>query len=591
MKSFWKTVFAVMVGTILLNVIGFFLFCSFVGMMSSSSAEVTEVPANAILNVDMTNLIVAEQTMEADPISALQKGKMNDETSTVGILDAAKALEAAASDPKIKCVYLRPDAVAGIAHMEEFRNALALFRQSGKPVYAYIEHPTNGGYYLASVADRIYMSSYSGGMNGLVGLSGQLMYYKDLLDLLGVNMQLIRHGKYKSAGEPYIRSTASKENLEQNSVMINGIWNELVAKMVEKPGVSADRFNAMINNLELKSAKDFLALGLVDELVSYTDMKEKLCAMTGVEKYGDVKSISFADYVRLSVKEDFRVKDCIAVIYADGEIVDGSEPEQVAGKRFAEVVNKVREDESVKAVVLRVNSPGGSVVAASQIKDAVDALAAEKPVVASYGEYAASGGYWISACCEHIFSDATTLTGSIGVFGMIPEVGNAVKKWGHINVYAVNSNDHADMYRFMRPLSKEEVGFVQVDIENIYTQFTSIVAQGRNMSVEHVDELGQGRVWTGRDALANGLVDEIGGLVEALDYTATKAGLVDYRVVAYPKPLTMMEQIMASFEGKKDELLVEGLGVPASAVKAAKSLANMKEPAVYARLPYMMEVR
>lgn len=597
MKSFWKTVWAVIVGTVLLNLIGFFLMMSIVGAMSSSSSEVMEVPENAILNLDMSTLVIAEQTLEPDPLSTLSALGSKDakEVKTVGILNAVKALENAASDPKIKCVYIRPDMASGFAHLEEFRAALENFRTSGKPVYAYMEHPTNAGYYLASVADRIYISKYHGGMVNLVGLSGQMMYFKDLLDLAGVNIQLIRHGKYKSAGEPYIRSTASKENLEQQSVLINGIWKEMTDKMAMRAEMSPEAFNALIDDLKLTDAQAFKKYGLVDELVSYEGMKNKLCAMTGVDDYSKVKSISFADYARLSVKDNFRVKDCIAVIYADGEIVDGTGTEQVAGKRFADIIKDVCADESVKAVVLRVNSPGGSVVAASQIKDALDSLCAKKPVTASYGAYAASGGYWISAGCERIFSDASTLTGSIGVFGMIPEFSKAVKKWGHINVFTVNSNEHSDMYGLMRPLTKEELAYIQTDIEHIYTEFTTLVANGRDMSVERVDELGQGRVWTGRDALANGLVDEIGGLKEALDYTAAANGLTEYRVLGYPRPLTRMELLMASLEQSGEDLLVEGLdglGLPvADAVKAVRSMSGMTTPAVYARMPFLVNIR
>lgn len=593
MKNFWKTVLAVMLGTVLLNLAGLMFFISLAGALGSSSSSVTEVPADAILNVDMSKLVIAEQTQEVDPFSALASGNTAAmEIRTVGILDAVKALEAAADDPKIKCVYLRPDMAGGIAHLEEFRAALDNFRKSGKPVYAYIQSATNAGYYLATVADRIYMSSYHGGMIQLVGLGGTLMYYKDLLDRLGVNIQLIRHGKYKSAGEPFIRSTASAENLEQQRVMISGIWSEMVAPMAARAGVSVERFNEMIDNLELVDAEAFARLGLVDELVSMGQMKEKICAMTGAAKYSDVKSISLADYIPLAVKDNFRTKDCIAIIYADGEIVDGHDVKEIAGKRFAELVSEVAADDMVRAVVLRVNSPGGSVVAASQIKEALDTLAAHKPVVASYGAYAASGGYWISACCERIFSDATTLTGSIGVFGMIPDFGGAVKKHAHINMFTVSSNKHADMYGLMRALTPEEVAYIQKDIENIYTEFTTLVAGGRKMDVARVDELGQGRVWTGRDALERGLVDEIGGLKEALEYTALQNGLATYRVVAYPRPMTMMEQIMSSLSaGEQAEKLVEGLGIPASAVHGLKMMADMKTPAVYARMPFVMDIR
>lgn len=592
MKKFWKTVGAVLVGLLVLKVLGLVVLFSVIGSMGSSSNTVTEVPQGAILNIDMSTLVIAEQSKQDDPLAGLNGG--NIDVKFVGILDAVRALEAAADDPKISCVYLRPDMASDISHLEEFRSAISAFRASGKPVYAYIQVPTNAGYYLASAADRIYMSSYHGGMVNLVGLSGQMVYYKDLLDRLGINMQLIRHGKYKSAGEPFIRSTASAENLEQQSVMINGIWAEMASAMVQKSGKSVEELNALIDNLQLKGADDFLSNGLVDELVTMNQMKEKLCSFVGVEKFKDVKSITLSDYATLAIKPDFRNKEAIAIIYADGEIVDGNGTNQVAGKYFAEVINKVAADESVKAVVLRVNSPGGSVVAASQIKDALDALAASKPIVASYGSYAASGGYWISACCDYIFSDATTLTGSIGVFGMIPDASKAAKDLAHLNIYTVSSNKHSDMYSLLHTLTDEETAYIQSDIEKIYTEFTTLVAGGRKMSVERVDELGQGRVWTGRDALKIGLVDEIGGLKEALDYTALKAGLGNYRVVSYPKPLTTMEMLMASLQPSNDDLLVKGaeaLGLPASSLQGFKMLSKLNTPTVYARVPFVMELK
>lgn len=599
MKSFWKTVWASALGFLLVN-IALMMFMSVVigGLVASAtpgSKTVTSVPENAVLDIDMSSLVIAEQTSEADPFGSLSIGlsgiSAGAGAKALGVLDAVDAIEAAAADPAIKCIYLRPDDASDVSHLEEFREALVNFRKSGKAIYAYIQQPTNYGYYLGSVADRIYMSKYNGGMNMMVGLSGQMMYYKDLLDRLGVNIQLIRHGKYKSAGEPYIRSTASAENLEQQRVMLEGIWKEMVAGMAAKSEKSPEAFNALIDDLKLTGPEAFLQEGLVDELVSMDEMKAKLCTMTGASEYKKVNSISLADYASLTVKPNYKAKDCIAVVYVDGEIVDGRGTEEVAGKRFADIINSVREDEDIKAVVLRVNSPGGSVVAASQIKDAVDALCEEKPVIASYGSYAASGGYWISANCHYIFSDATTLTGSIGVFGIIPDVSKTVKNLAHVNVYNVNTNKHSDMYSMIHTLSAEELDFVQYDIERVYEQFTGLVSEGRNMPVERVDELGQGRVWTGRDGLANGLVDEIGGLKAALQYAAVRAGVTDYCVESFPKPKSRMESLMSSMQPDATDYLVKSFGIPESALKTFKSLSDLGSPVVYARVPYFMEVR
>lgn len=608
MKSFGKTVWAsalgFIIGSVALSIISsFFVLIIVAGSMAAVGGSKATLRPDSVLNIDMSTLVIAEQTKEADPFANMQmsmSGASFDQIRTVGILDATKALEAAATDPNIKCAYIRPDAATDVAHLEEFRVALEKFRTSGKPVIAYMQTPTNGGFYLGSVADRIYMSSAHGGMNMLIGLNGRMMFLKDILDIVGINMQLIRHGKYKSAGEMYIRNSASKENLEQNTVMVNGIWKEMVAPMASRSNMSSAAFNVLIDNLFLVDAQDFKEHGLVDELVTIDQMKAKLCSAAGVEDYDKLNSISFADYVDIQNKANISFSgDCVAIIYADGEIVDGTDPEKVASKDFVKIIDDVRKNDKVKAVVLRVNSPGGSVVASTQIKEALDALHEVKPVVASYGSYAASGGYWISACSDYIFSDATTLTGSIGVFGIIPEYSTVLRRWAHVNITSVPSNKHSDMYSGLRPLSRDEVEYVQKDIETIYTQFTSLVADGRKMSVERVDDLGQGRVWTGRDALANGLVDKIGTLQDAVEYAAQMSGIMTYRVEGYPKPLTVLEQIMMQIEPAQDDLvksLTEGLGShvcgkeAAAVIGSLSDMASEGKPVVCARMPYVLSI-
>lgn len=601
MKSFWKTALAAGVGVILVSVIISILFSMLLGgIIASGSGENGKavVAPNSILDIDFNKIVIAEQTLESSAfggagIKALQSGFKAGETSTIGILDATRALEAAASDPNVKFAYIRPDMATDVSHLEEFRTALVKFRQSGKPVIAYIETPTNAGYYLASAADRIYIADYHGGFNQLIGLSGRLVFLKELLDKLGVNMQLIRHGKYKSAGEMYIRSSASPENYEQTKVMVDGLWKAIAEPMAERAGRSLEEFNALIDNLELVDATDFVEKGLVDEAVSVDGMRKKLCAQAGEDEdnFNAINSIGLYDYAKIKVKNNYKVHDQIAVIYVDGEIVDGRGQEQVAGKRFADIIDDVCEDEDTKAVVLRVNSPGGSVVAASQIKEAVDRLCAAKPVIASYGAYAASGGYWISAGCKYIFSDATTLTGSIGVFGVIPDFSKTARNLLHVNVTTVPSNKHSDMLSAMRPLTAEELEYTQKDIEYIYGQFVGIVADGRNKTADEVDELGQGRVWTGNDALANGLVDRIGGLADALEYASLEAGCPEYRLVSYPTPLTQMEMFMASFKPANDDYLVGTGEFGKGLTSAIKEISSLKEAKVYARLPYAIEIR
>ena len=385
------------------------------------------MPREAVLQINFDNMTLGEQTKEADPLTMLTGGSS---VTPLGIYSAITAINAAAEDPAIKFIYMRPDnASGGLAQMEELRTALKNFRNSGKAIVSYIESPSNAGYYLASVSDKIYMTVHDGGMSMLNGLSSRLIFLKDLLDELGVNVQLIRHGKYKSAGEMYIRNSSSPENMEQNQEMIDAVWNSWADEMAQSRSISAAELNAMLNNLELNFPTDFLEKGLVDELVTREQLQQNLCNLFVANSFKDVKSIQLADYAKLKDVPNLKSQKKVAVIYVEGNIVDGNGNENVAGDRFAKVIADVRADNSVKAVVLRVNSPGGSVLASEKIKTEIDLLMEDRPVIASYGSYAASGGYWISANCDYIFANATTLTGSIGVFSMIPDFGKAVNSW------------------------------------------------------------------------------------------------------------------------------------------------------------------
>ena len=405
-------------------------------------------------------------------------------------------------------------------------------------------------------------------------------------------MQLIRHGKYKSAGEMFIRSTSSKENLEQNEAMVKSVWESIGTSMAQSREISFEQLNSLLDNLNLNSAQDFINEGLVDEALSREELGEKLATFYLAESADDLKYIPFTDYVTTK-KTALNLSDKkVAVIFADGEIVDGKEKQQVAGDHFASVIAKIRKDPAVKAVVLRVNSPGGSVLASEKIKAELDLLRENVPVIASYGAYAASGGYWISANSDYIFSNATTLTGSIGVFSMIPDFGKAVKNNLHVTITKVNSNKHSDMYSLMRPLDRAEVAYMQASVESIYDKFTSLVAQGRDMSVEDVDNIAQGRVWTGAEALEIGLVDQIGTLEDAINYAAQSIeGVASYNEVnveCYPKPLTTLELLLESINGPTEVFA----GTPLESVEEAFRNWNQTQSGkAYARLPYEITIQ
>lgn len=591
MKEFVKMTLATLAGLFIFGCAAFFFFVGFIGAMASLGEKQVVMPREAVLKIDMSTFTLSEQTVEANPMDALLAG--GQKVVPLGIYDAINAINFAATDPAVKFIYMKPDGVSGgTAQIEEFRKALKNFRNSGKAIVSYTENPGNASYYLASVSDKVFMTPHDGATNMFTGFSSQLIFLKDLLDRLGVNVQLIRHGKYKSAGEMFIRSSSSKENMEQNVEMVESLWNTWASEIAQSRGISVEQLNDLLDNLVLNFPSDWMENGLVDELLNYNQLEEKLCNLFVAERYEDVKGISLTDYASLKNTVNFKSKKKVAVIYAEGDIVDGNAKDNVAGNRFAKIIADVRKDSTVQAVVLRVNSPGGSVLASEKIKAELDMLREIKPVIASYGDYAASGGYWISANCDKIYSNASTLTGSIGVFSMIPDVGGAIKDKLHVTVTPVNSNEHSDMYNLMRPLTQKEADYMQASVERIYDKFTQIVSEGRGMPVGRVDEIAQGRVWTGADAITIGLVDEIGTIEDAIRYAVLSIDGVtemnDVQVVGYPKPQSTVEVMLETLTGESNVFA----GTPFEGIAEAFSeLDDHDTGKAYARMPYVITVK
>ncbi len=582
MKDFVKMVLAVVCGFFLIGIICFILSIGMLGSLAAAGSSKPVLPKSGVLKIDLGEIVLAEQSQESnpfggasDPMSLLSGGVSS--AAVIGLWDAVQAVNAAAEDPAVQFIYLRADNNASsVTALGELREALKHFRAaSGKPVVTYMENPGTGSYYLASVSDKIYMSSNLGATVQFTGVGSQMFFLGDLLNRVGVNMQLIRHGKYKSAGEMYTRSNASPENREQYQRMIDSMWETIGGEIAEARGISVAQLDEAIEGLKLRLPQDFVDCGLADALVTRQGLEDKITALAVVDKFKDVKWIGFADYVEAKLLPS-KAKQKIAVIYADGEIIDGNAKSNVAGDRFASVIAKVRADSTVKAVVLRVNSPGGSVTASEKIKNELDLLKADKPVIASYGDYAASGGYWISNNCEKIYSDATTLTGSIGVFGLVPDFSKTAKDVAHVGVESVTSHKHGDMYGLMRPLDKDEYDYMLTGIEAVYDRFTTIVSEGRGIPKETVDAIGQGRVWTGADALKINLVDEIGTLEDAIRFAAVTAGdgdLTQWKVQGYPAPPSTLESVLDMLGQNKggDDVLVS-------------ALRRITKPQVFARL-------
>lgn len=532
MKEFWKMLLAAVLGCIIAGIFTFILFITFIGNLFSFEAEGPVLRANSVLKIDMSSLMFAEKKQAAD----IQAYLTGDAVPSVTLWNAVKAIKKAESDPYINFIYLKADGIsADIAQVEELRHALAEFRQSGKAVVSFCEFPSLGSYYLASVSDKVYLSANHGAGPQISGVASQLIFLGDLLNKLDVNVQLIRHGKFKSAGEMFIKSEPSPENMLQTKEMIGSIWNSLAEEIAETRGVSAEEFGRLVDNLQLNTCQAMIDNNLADELLTRDQLKEKLANLSGVTDYAMVNTIDFADYIKLRAQDPVGGANQIAILVASGDIVEGVDEANIAGDAYATTIAQLRNDPNVKAVVLRVASPGGSVLASDKIKTEIDLLRAEKPVIASYGAYAASGGYWISNSCDRIFTDKTTLTGSIGVFAMIPDLSKTIKNKLHVNIVTVSSNKHVG--GSFAPLDAQEKDALQAEIEDIYSAFVNTVAEGRDMEPAAVDEIAQGRVWTGADAIGLGLTDEVGTLMDAVRYAASLLGdstLSSWNIVTYP---------------------------------------------------------
>lgn len=484
--------------------------------------------------------------------------------SSVSLLTIERALDKAADDSGIAMVFLNFDHFPiGMAAGEEVREHLRRFSAVGKPVVAYGASLGNASYYVASAADRVFL--HPQGSGSLNGMASTMPFVKDLLDTLGIDVQLIRHGKFKSAGEMYIRNDISPENREQYDVLLGSVWNGYLEAVGASRGIPADSLSAWVDGLALGTAQTWLDKGLVDGLKYRDEMEQYLCHLFGKNYSDEIKTVTLREYAGSLKKGPASRK--VAVIYADGEIVRSSG--DIVGEKLAHEIARVRADSTVKAVVFRVNSPGGEVVAADMIRREIELLGKVKPVIASYGAYAASGGYLISAGCQKIYTDHNTLTGSIGVFGMVPSFGRAIRKNLKVNMVTVGTGAHSGMGSGVQPLTDEELQWYQQEIEGIYDTFVGVVAEGRSMTREAVDSIAQGRVWSGRDALAIGLCDERRTLLDAVGEAARLAGLKKYRIVTYPQNKSFLESLMEKDDPADAPLVIaKGIFRPGFSVMA-----------------------
>lgn len=530
MKGFFKTFFAALLAMIVVSLLPILIL---VGVLSSSlpSSESVVVEDGSVLVLDFAESIYDSPRMPTLDLSGLSSGTM-EMMQSLTTLQVIEALEAAAADPKIKALYINRTGlgtIEGTAQIEELRNLLVGFKASGKPIVAYNETYSQGLYWLCSVADELYINPR--GALDWRGLASQVMFYKGLLDKLDLDVQIVRHGTYKSAVEPYITKQMSEANRLQTQTMVNSLWNVIIDDVALARNLSPHYIHKAAEGLLIDSPASAKTLGFVDELLYDDQVEARLAAIVGKEKFEDVNTVTLGEYVSTLLPTKI-ARNKVALVYADGEIIDGQGAEGIiGGATTAEQIRRAAEDDDVKAVVLRVNSPGGSALASEVMWRELKLLVEKKPLVVSMANYAASGGYYISSPASIILSARTTLTGSIGVFGMILSTGDAMKNIG-ITVDVAKSAPHGDMGSTFRKLTPTELNHMQMSVEDVYGTFISHVADGRGMTTEAVDKIGQGRVWCGVDAKTIGLVDNFGGLKEALALAAEKAELgKDYRVV------------------------------------------------------------
>lgn len=539
MKDFFKYVLATVIGIVVAGVVIMFLgVLTIFGLASSSDKDVV-IEDNSVLMLEL-NGIISERIPESSPLDFLTQLTPMGEETTLGLDDITSAIKKAKENEDIKGIYLLAGTLdAQPASVEAIRDALADFKESGKFIIAYADTYNQLEYYIASLADKVLLNPK--GVLDWHGLAGMNIFYKDLMDKLGIEMQIFKVGTFKSAVEPYMLSEMSDANREQTAAYIGSIWQKFSDEVATSRNLSKDALNQIAEEGAMfKTGEELMAAGLVDSLIYKNDMRVYLNRYMGLEEDKKVSAYSVSDMrgVKRNTPRD-RSGNIVAVYYAVGDIDGGGSilpttDEGINSEKVIKDLRKLKDDDDVKAVVLRVNSPGGSAYGSEQIWYAISQLKEKKPVIVSMGDFAASGGYYISCNADTIVAEPTTLTGSIGIFGMVPNFQAVTKKIG-VNIDIEKTNSLADMGSAFRPMTETEKALMQKTVERGYDLFTTRCAEGRGMTQEQIDAIGQGRVWTGTMALERGLVDILGGLDDAIEIAVEKAGIEQYTLKSYPE--------------------------------------------------------
>jgi protease-4 len=586
MKQFFKFVFASMVGIIFSSILLFVIFIVGVTAIVSSSKDTIEVSENTILYVNL-NLPITERS-SSNPLDNLDLGPFKGD-KVLGLDDILKSIKNAKTDTNIKGIYLDVSyMMTGFATIEEIRTALLDFKKSGKFIIAYSEVYTQGAYYLASVASKVYLNPQ--GLLELKGFSSSVMFYKGALDKLDIEAQIIKVGTFKSAVEPFILGEMSDENRFQTKALLGSLYNHFTAEIAASRKIPQDSIIAIADGLKSRSPQDAIKYKLIDALKYKDEVLDELKGKTGVSKSKNLKTVTITEYAN-TVKNISAATDRIAVIYANGEINGGEGDENSIGSEgISKALRKARLDDKVKAVVLRVNSPGGSSLASDVIWREVLLTKKAKPVIVSMGDYAASGGYYIACAADAIYAEPNTITGSIGVFAIIPNMKGFLNNKLGVTFDGVKTGQFADLGDISRPLTDAEKMILQREVNRTYQDFIKRVANGRHVSEAYVDSIGQGRVWTGEQAIKLKLVDKLGHLEDAIAAAAKKAKLKEYKVVNYPEIKEDFFGLLSDSEDKiKTYMIKQELGVSYPYYQKIKEVVNLK--GMQARLPYEITIQ
>lgn len=584
MKGFFKSLLASILGCFIVLGLFFFMFFVFLAAMSLSSSEKFNLKDNTVLNLRLEGAL--SERVETNPLMELFS---QGEEAQLGLDDILSSIKKAKENDKIKGIYIHVGAFsASSASIKEIRDELVDFKTSKKFVIAYGDVYTQGCYYLSTVADKVVLNPQ--GHLDLHGISASPTFYKGLLEKIGVEMQIFKVGTYKSAVEPFMLDKMSDANRAQVTAYINDIWSTILTEVSASRNVSVERLNQITDTMPLLTEQKFLVENkLVDTLMYETDVRRYIKTLVDIKESDDLNLASIKNMTSVSFVKPSKSDNVIAVLYAEGSITDGGGREGITNRRYVREIEKLKNNDDVKAVVFRVNSPGGSAYASEQIWKAISDLKEKKPVVVSMGDLAASGGYYISCNATRIFAQPNTLTGSIGIFGMFPNVEGLTKKVG-LTFDNVKTNKHADFGDITRPMRDDEKVILQNYIERGYDLFLTRCADGRKIPKDSLNLIAQGRVWTGNQALKLGLVDEIGGLNNAIAAAAKLAKLDDYALGSFPRKMDFFESL---FTNQKEELttraMKEYLGSDYLLIKTMKEI--KEQSFMQARLPYDFDVK